>query len=239
MSENYNYQMGHAGAGTQARDIDQGLRKYMLRVYNFMASAVLLTGIVAMYVGNNPELVATLFSGGSSLLLMFAPLIFVMVLSFGINKLSTTAAQAIFWTFAAVMGLSISWIFLVYTGASVAQTFFITAGSFAGLSLYGYTTKKDLSAFGTFLVMGLIGLLIASLVNIFVASEGFSMIIAMGGVLIFAGLTAYDTQRIKHMYYEGDGSDTMTKKALMGALTLYLDFINLFMYLLRFLGNRE
>lgn len=241
MSNRYqsDYQMGHAGAGTQAREIDQGLRKYMLRVYNLMSSAVLLTGIVAYYVAANIQDFAFLYQGGTAWLVMLAPLAFILVLNFGINKLSATAAQGLFWAFAGVMGLSLSSIFLIYTGASIAQTFFVTAGAFAGLSLYGYTTKKDLTAFGTFLVMGLIGLLIASLVNMFMQSSALQFMISLAGVGIFAGLTAYDTQRIKHMYFEGDASDTMTKKATLGALSLYLDFINLFMYLLRFMGNRE
>jgi hypothetical protein len=170
---------------------------------------------------------------------MLAPLGFVMVLSFGINKLSTPAAQGIFWAFAAVMGMSISTIFFRFTDESIARIFFITAGAFAGLSLFGYTTKKDLSGFGTFLVMGLIGLIIASVVNIFLASSAMQFAISVIGVLIFAGLTAYDTQRIKNMYFQVAGSDFVGKAVVMGALSLYLDFINMFLFMLQLFGNRE
>lgn len=219
---------------------DAGLRKYMLSVYNYMASGVLLSGIVALLFANS-GMAAQVFAQGGALawILMLSPLGFVMVLSFGINKLSTTAAQGIFWAFAAVMGLSLSTIFLTYTGTSIARIFFITAGAFAGLSLFGYTTKKDLSGFGTFLVMGLIGLIIASVVNIFLASSVMQFVISILGVLIFAGLTAFDTQKIKNMYFHVAGSDFVGKSVVMGALTLYLDFINMFMFLLQLFGNRD
>jgi FtsH-binding integral membrane protein len=170
---------------------------------------------------------------------MFAPLAFVMVLSFGINRLSTGTAQLLYWAYAAVMGLSMSSIFLVYTGTSIAQTFFATAAAFAGLSLYGYTTKRDLSPMGTFLIMGVVGILIASLINMFVQSTAFSLAISILGVLIFAGLTAYDTQKIKSMYEQVAGTDMMGKTVIMGALNLYLDFINMFMFLLRLFGNQR
>ena len=219
---------------------DAGLRSYMLSVYNYMASGVLLTGIVALLFAQSGA--APQILGGPGILkyvIMLAPLAFVMVLSFGINRLSTLTAQLLFWAFAAVMGLSLASIFLVYTGSSIATTFFATAAAFAGLSLWGYTTKRDLSAFGTFLIMGVVGLLVASLINMFVRSTGLQLIISFVGVLLFAGLTAYDTQRIKSMYAQIAGSDMMAKTVIMGALSLYLDFINMFMFLLRFMGDRR
>lgn len=229
-----------ASAGRQDAVFDAGLRSYMLSVYNYMASGVLLTGIVASLFARSGA--AAQILGGPGILkyvIMLAPLAFVMVLSFGINKLSTVTAQLLFWGFAAVMGLSLASIFLVYTGTSIATTFFATAGAFAGLSLWGYTTKRDLSAFGTFLIMGVVGLLIASLINMFVQSTGLQLIISLVGVLLFAGLTAYDTQRIKSIYADVAGTDMMAKSVIMGALSLYLDFINMFMFLLRLMGNRR
>lgn len=232
-----------AGRMTHAQaydaSIDAGLRSYMLGVYNYMTAGVAITGLVAYFVSTQPALMQTLFGTGLSWIIMLAPLAFVLVLSFGINKLSASATQMLFWAFAAVMGLSLSTIFVTYTDASIARVFFISAGAFAGLSLYGYTTKRDLTGFGSFLVMGLIGIIIASIVNIFLASSALDFMISVIGVLVFAGLTAYDTQRIKSMYYEADSSEVMTKKSVMGALTLYLDFINLFLMLLRLFGNRD
>jgi len=227
------------GTATQSAEYDEGLRAYMLKVYNYMASAVLLTGIVAMMVSQNQDLMLSLFSGGTRWLVMLAPLAFVMVMSFGVHKMRSSTLQMIFWAFAATMGLSVSWIFVVYTDVSIARTFFITAASFGALSLYGYTTKKSLSGMGTFLFMGLIGIIIASIVNIFVASSMMSFIISVAGVLIFAGLTAYDTQRIKESYAMMASGEAVAKGAIMGAVNLYLDFVNLFMFLLHFLGNRE
>jgi FtsH-binding integral membrane protein len=225
-------------------DIDQGLRSYMLRVYNYMALALGVTGVFALGTATiaqgNPEVAQLLYGSPLRYVIMFAPLAFVLVLSFGINKLSFGAAQMTFWAFAAIMGVSISSIFLVYTGASITQTFFVTAASFGALSLYGYTTKRDLSAMGSFLIMGLFGLIIASIVNIFLASSAMHFAISVIGVLIFAGLTAWDTQRIKSMYdYVANDETMLGRTALMGALSLYLDFINMFMFLLSFLGNRE
>jgi len=170
---------------------------------------------------------------------MLAPLALVFYMSFRINSMSVSAAQTTFWVYAGLMGLSLSSIFLIYTGQSIVQTFFVTAASFGGLSLYGYTTKRDLSGMGSFLIMGLFGLIIASIVNIFLGSSALDFAISVIGVLIFAGLTAWDTQKIKEMYFEADGAEVAGRKAIMGALTLYLDFINLFLFLLRFLGNRE
>lgn len=226
-------------AQAEAAQIDVGLREYMLRVYNYMASGLALTGIVALLVASSPAMTQMIFGTPLKWVVMFAPLGFVFFMSFKIETMKASTAQTLFWVFAAVMGASMASIFLVFTGASIARTFFITAAAFAGLSLYGYTTKRDLSAFGTFLVMGLIGLVIASIVNIFVQSSMMHFVISAAGVLIFAGLTAWDTQRIKEMYWELDGGEVAKKKAVMGALALYLDFINLFMFLLQFLGVRR
>jgi hypothetical protein len=227
---------------TVGRDLayDAGLRAHMLSVYNYMTSGVLLTGIVALLFSRWEGAPAILFGPGIlKYLIMFAPLGFVLVLSFGINKLRTGTAQLLYWAFAVVMGVSLASIFFVYTEASIALTFFATAASFASLSLYGYTTKRDLSGMGTFLLMGLVGLIVASIINLFWMNDTFSLAIAAIGVLIFAGLTVYDTQRIKSLYFELAGSDFLGKAAIMGALTLYLDVINMFLFLLRFLGNRE
>jgi FtsH-binding integral membrane protein len=230
-------------AGTRDTAVDAGLRSYMLSVYNYMASGILLTGIVAMAFANSPYM-SILFNQvgrptGLGWVVMLAPLGFVLALSFGINKMQESTAKGLFWAYAAVMGLSLSTIFIVYTGASIATTFFSTAAAFAGLSLYGYTTKRDLSAFGTFLIMGVVGLIVASVINMFVQSSGLQLVISFAGVLLFAGLTAYDTQKIKSMYYQVQGSDMIGKTVIMGALTLYLDFINMFMFLLRFMGDRR
>jgi uncharacterized protein len=218
--------------------VDAGLRAHMLKVYNYMASGVLLTGIVAMLFANS-GMAAQVMATPLRWLIMLSPLAFILVMSFGIIKLSTGSLQAMFWAFATVMGLSMSTIFLVYTGQSIATTFFVTAVSFLGLSLFGYTTKKDLSAMGTFLIMGVVGLLVAMIVNIFLGSSTLQMVISFLGVLIFAGLTAYDTQRIKSEYLYFAGHESLGKLAIMGALSLYLDFVNMFQFLLSFLGNRE
>jgi uncharacterized protein len=238
MAETERNYLGRTAATTQVA-IDVGLREHMLRVYNYMASGIALTGIVAYLVANSPTMVQAIFGTPLQWVVMLAPLAFVMVLSFGIHRLSFFAAQALFWVFAAVMGASLASIFLVFTGASVARVFFITAGTFAAMSLYGYTTKTDLSKFGSFLFMGLIGIILASLVNLFVASSALQFAISVIGVLVFVGLTAYDTQRIKEIYLESDDAETTGKKALMGALSLYLDFINLFMMLMQLLGQRR
>jgi len=232
-----------ATVGVGEAAYDAGLRSYMLSVYNYMASGVLLTGIVALMFSmggvNSPA--AQLFMHGGILkwVVMLAPLGIVFFLGFRVHTLSLGTAKALYWAFAFVMGLSMSTIFLVYTGASIAQTFFATSAAFVGLSLYGYTTKRDLSAFGTFLIMGVVGLLIAILINIFLQSSVMSLVISAIGVLLFAGLTAYDTQKIKSMYYAVQGSDFVGKSAIMGALTLYLDFINMFTFLLQFMGDRR
>jgi len=222
---------------------DAGLRSYMLSVYNYMASGVLLTGIIALlfapYAGQ--VLVQPDGRGMSGLgwLVTLAPLGFVFAMSFGVNRMRTSTLQLLFWGFAAVMGLSMSTLFLVFTGVSIAQTFFATAAAYAGLSLYGYTTKRDLSGFGTFLIMGVVGILVAMLVNMFLQSTAMALAISAVGVLLFAGLTAYDTQRIKSMYFYVQGTEMAGKTVIMGALTLYLDFINMFQFLLSFMGNRR
>lgn len=222
---------------------DEGLRSYMLSIYNYMASGVLLTGVVAVLfaMGGADSLAARIFMqpGFLKYIVMFAPIGLVMWLSFGINKLSEGSAKAIFWVYAALMGASLSTIFLAYTGASIASTFFATAAGFGALSIYGYTTKRDLSGFGKFLLMGLVGLIIASVINIFTKSSAADLMISIIGVFLFAGLTVYDTQKIKNMYVQVQGTDFQGKAVVMGALTLYLDFINLFLFLLRFMGDRR
>lgn len=229
--------MDHAQAA--AAGIDVGLRSYMLRVYNYMCIGLALTGAVAFAASTSGELMNAIHGTALRWVVMLAPLGFVFFLSARIHSMKAATAQTLFWVYAGLMGLSLSYIFLAFTGESIVRVFFITSAAFAGLSLYGYTTKKDLSGFGTFLVMGVIGILIASVVNIFLESSALHFAISALGVLIFAGLTAYDTQRIKAIYAEGDHSETHEKKAIMGALTLYLDFINMFIFMLQFFGNRE
>jgi FtsH-binding integral membrane protein len=232
----------------QGLAVDAGLRQYMLRVYNYMASGLLLTGIFAYGATQVPAFLNLMYTagpGGSlsptifAYIIMLSPLAFILVLNFGIQKMQASTVQGLFWAFATLMGLSLTHIFIVYTGASVTRVFFITAGTFASMSLYGYTTKRDLSKFGSFLFMGLIGIVIASVVNIFMQSSAMAFVISVVGVLVFVGLTAHDTQNIKRMYVEGEHSETASKKAIMGALSLYLDFLNLFMMLLHLLGDRR
>jgi FtsH-binding integral membrane protein len=233
-----------ASVGVPRATRDVGLRSYMLSVYNYMASGVLLTGIVAMAFANS-SLIQLLFNaetGKPSILYwvaLFAPLGLVMWLQMGINRISAGTAKALFFAYAGLLGVSLSSLFLVYTGGSIAQTFFATAVAFLALSLYGYTTKKDLSGIGTFLIMGVVGLFVAMLINMFLRSPGMDMAISAIGVLLFAGLTAYDTQKIKSMYFGVGGTAMATKVAIIGALRLYLDFINMFLFLLRFTGSRR
>jgi FtsH-binding integral membrane protein len=230
------------GTAAGAAAIDVGLRAHMNKVYGLMSVGMALTGGVAWAVGTNETMVQAIFMTPMKWVVMFAPLVLVFVFSAMINKLSVAAAQLFFYVYAAVMGLSIAFIFAVYTSESIATTFLVTAIAFAGLSLYGYVTKRDLSGMGTFLMMGLIGLIVASVVNIFLASSALGFAISFIGVLIFAGLTAYDTQSIKNEYIEhARHADQawLGKSAIMGALRLYLDFLNMFMFLLQFLGNRE
>ena len=224
-----------------ARDV--GLRSYMLSVYNYMASGVLLTGIVAMLFAPYASQVLISANGrgmsGLGWIVTLSPLAIVFAMSYGASRMRTGTLQVLFWAFAALMGLSMSTLFLVYTGASIAQTFFATAAAYLGLSLYGYTTKRDLSGIGTFLIMGVVGLIVAMLINMFLQSSAMALAISAIGVLLFAGLTAYDTQRIKSMYAYVQGTDMAGKTVIMGALTLYLDFINMFQFLLSFMGNRR
>ncbi|MDG2001818.1 MAG: Bax inhibitor-1/YccA family protein [Novosphingobium sp.] len=217
---------------------DMGLRKHMLSIYNYMASGVLLSGIVALLMARS-GMAAAMMGSPLQWLVMLSPLAIVMAMSFGANRFGTGALQLMYWAFAILMGMSLSTIFLVYTGASIATTFFATAAAFAGLSLVGYTTKKDLSGMGSFLIMGLIGILVAMVINIFVQSSVMQLVISILGVLIFAGLTAYDTQRLKMQYHELAGTKFAGKAVILGALSLYLDFINMFQFLLYFMGSRE
>ncbi|MFT5439958.1 MAG: FtsH-binding integral membrane protein [Alphaproteobacteria bacterium] len=241
----------YAGSAASQAVFDEGLRAYMLRVYNYMASGLALTGIVAALIaqasiaeGPGGQLLMTefgqmLFTGMMRWVVMLAPLAFILVLSFGLHKMSFFTAQAVFWVFAGAMGISLATIFMIYTGTSIARVFFITAGTFAAMSLYGYTTKRDLTRFGSFLMMGLIGVIIASVVNMFLNSSALHFAISVIGVLVFVGLTAYDTQKIKNEYSEHHDHETSGKLALMGALHLYLDFINLFVLLLQLFGSRR
>jgi FtsH-binding integral membrane protein len=249
------YRTAQAGyASTSTAVLDEGLRAYMLRVYNWMSSGLVLTGLIAYAISHTAlmnafyPLVQTAsgaYVNQPSILAyaaIFAPLVFVLVLSFGVNKLSTTAAQALFWGFCAAMGASLTSIFLVYTQTSITEVFFITAGTFAGTSLYGYATKRDLTSMGSFLMMGLIGIMIAMVVNIFLHSPAVQFAISIIGVLLFVGLTAYDTQRIRTTYLQygaSYGVAMASKRSVYDALTLYLNFINLFMFLLQLFGQRN
>ena len=248
MANEFNRETVIQGRSAADAQIDEGLRSYMLRVYNYMTIGLALTGLVAYLVSSTPALLQLFYAQNAvgqiqptmlAYIAMFSPLAFILVLSFGIQRMSASTAQLVFWVFAAVMGLSMSHIFLTFTGASITRVFFITASTFAAMSLYGYTTKRDLSGLGSFLFMGLIGIILASIVNIFIGSTVMQFAISVIGVLVFVGLTAYDTQKIKEMYDELDGSEVAGKKAIMGALRLYLDFINLFMMLLHLFGNRD
>ncbi len=229
---------GTAGTGIGNAAVDQGLRSHMLKVYNYMASAVVLSGIIALLL-DYYDLNNQLFSSPLGWVVRFAPLAFLLVMSFGINKLSTFALQALFWTFAVVMGASLSQWLMIFSDASIAQTFMVTAVAFLSLSVWGYTTKKDLTGWGSFLIMGVVGLFVASIANIFMKSGTMQFVISALGVLIFAGLTAYDTQRIKSDYVHFAGHESLGKIAIMAALNLYLDFINMFQFLLSFLGSDD
>ena len=218
--------------------MDQGLRRYMLSIYNYMASGVLLSGIVALLFATS-GMAAQVMATPLRWVIALTPLAFVFAMSFGLNRMQESTLKLLFWLFSVSMGLSLSAIFLIYTGPSIATTFFATAGAFAALSLYGYTTKRNLSGMGSFLMMGLIGLIIAMLLNLWLQSGPLALAISAIGVLIFAGLTAWDTQRLRDTYYYVAGTDMMGKVVIMGALSLYLDFVNMFQFLLSFLGNRE
>jgi hypothetical protein len=245
-----NYATARSGYRTDQVTIDAGLRAYMIRVYNYMAAGVALTGLVAYFtfqaavtnVGGQLQLTAfghAIFQSPLMWVFVLAPLALVMVLSFGINRLAASTALLLFFVYAGLLGLSLASIFLVYTGESITRVFFISAASFGALSLWGYTTQRNLTGMGSFLFMGLIGIVIASLVNIFLASSGLAWAISVIGVLVFAGLTAYDTQSIKEMYSVNDDGTVAGRKAVMGALRLYLDFINLFLMMLRLFGDRR
>jgi len=235
-------------AGTRTAEIDAGLRAHMNKVYGTMSVGTFVTFLVAWAVGTSPALLsifrdpATLQPNILGWIAMFAPLIMVFAFGAAINRLSAAGAQLFFYVFASVMGLSMAWIFVAFTGYSIAQVFLVTSIAFAGLSLWGYTTKKDISGWGSFLIMGVIGILVASIINIFLGSPAIAFAVSILGVLIFAGLTAYDTQKIKGTYLQmahtGD-TEWLGKAAIMGALSLYLDFINMFMFLLQLFGNRE
>lgn len=236
-------------AQSEAVAFDAGLRGWMLKVYNYMTSALILTGVVAYFASGSQAFLNLMFTqganGASSMsifgwVIMLAPLGMALYLGARLHHMSVAKAQTLFWVYAGVMGLSLSFIFLAYTGESIARTFFITAATFGSMSLVGYTTKRDLTAFGSFLMMGVIGIIIASLVNLFVQSSMMSLIVSVVAVLVFTGLIAYDTQKLKEMYYSvGRSAEVAQKTAIMGALTLYLDFINLFVHLLRLIGDRR
>ena len=236
-----NYEYGwQTGAGRIDRTLfDEGLRQHMLRVYNYMGIGLVLTGLVAYIVGTTPALHVPIFSTPLKWVVMLAPLAFVLFFSFRMQTISAAGAQGMFWAFCAVMGLSMASIFLVFTGTSIARTFFIAAAMFGATSLYGYTTKRDLSQFGSFLIMGLIGVVIASLANLFLASSTLQFVVSIVGILVFVGLTAWDTQSIKEQYAESFDAESQQKLAVFGAFSLYLNFINIFQLLLNFTGQRE
>jgi FtsH-binding integral membrane protein len=236
---NYEYDW-QRGAATPDRVLfDEGLRQHMLRVYNYIGLGLVMTGLVAFTVGTTPALYVPIFSTPLKWVVMLAPLAFVLFFSFRMESMSASGAQTLFWAFCAVMGLSLASIFLVFTGTSIARTFFIAAAMFGATSLYGYTTKRDLSQFGSFLIMGLIGVVIASLVNLFLASSALQFAISVIGIVVFVGLTAWDTQSIKEQYAENFDAESKQKLAVFGAFSLYLNFINIFQLLLNFTGQRE
>jgi FtsH-binding integral membrane protein len=234
-----NRYMTQSPSAAAAADIDVGLRQYMLKVYNYMSVGLVVTGLIALLVSEHAEIFNAVTYSPLRWVVMFAPLGFALMFGFRIQQMRAATAEILYWAFAAVMGLSISYIFVLYTHASVARVFFITAGTFAGMSLYGYTTKRDLTSMGSFMVMGLFGLILAMLVNWFMQSAALSFAISLIGVVIFVGLTAWDTQKIKEMYSAGDAAEVSTKKAIYGAFQLYLDFLNLFLMLLRLMGSRR
>jgi len=238
MAENWSNNQTTQATEAKTQAVDEGLRIYMTKVYNYMGLGLLATAITA-YIGAASGVYVALAQTPLIWLVVLAPLGMVIYLSSRLHKMSASAAKTTFWIYAAMTGLSLSYVLLAFTGVSVVRTFLITAASFGALSLYGYTTKRDLSGMGSFLFMGLIGIILASIVNIFMQSPAMHFAISVIGVLLFAGLTAYDTQDIKRIYYAGDSRDIAEKKAIMGALRLYLDFINMFLFLLQFLGNRD
>ncbi len=238
MAEPFLHPRAATGWARQA-EFDEGLRRYMLRVFNYMALGLALTGIVAFLVGTTPSLYEPIFGTPLKWVVMLAPLAFVLLFSFRIQTMTAGGAQAMFWAFCAVMGLSLASVFLVFTGTSIARTFFIAASMFGATSLYGYTTRSDLTRFSSFLIMGLIGVVIAALVNIFLASSALQFAISVIGIVVFLGLTAWDTQTIKEQYAENFDSESRQKMAVWGAFSLYLNFVNIFQLLLNFTGERE
>ena len=239
MSNNFIRTSRSSFASSTNATYDVGLREYMLKVYNNMSIALAISGLVSFCVANSPSLMNAIFGTPLQWVVLLAPIGFVFFFGAKINKISASQAQTYLWIFAGLMGLSLAPIFLIYTGASIAKCFFITSSLFGAMSLYGYTTKKDLTAWGSFFMMGLIGVIIASLVNIFLKSSGLDFVISIIGAIIFTGLTAYDTQRIKSMYYQFSDGESISKAATMGALALYMDFINLFLTMLKFFGDRR
>ena len=242
MAENFNRGVWGGVSRGFAADrayVDEALRSYMLHVYNMMASGLLLSGIVAILTSQSPTLMHAIFGSGLGIVVMLAPLGILMAMSFGINRMSASTLQLLYWVFVASFGLSLSSIFIVYRLGSIGEVFFVTAATFGAMSLYGYTTKRDLTGFGSFLMMGLFGIVIASVVNLFLLNSMVSFVVSVLGVLIFTGLTAYDTQMIKAEFYQGGGTEIANKRAVMGAVRLYLDFLNLFLMLLRIMGDRR
>ncbi|MCE3255716.1 MAG: rane protein [Rickettsiaceae bacterium] len=239
MSNNFTRTNRSSLASSSTATYDIGLREYMLKVYNNMGIALAISGLIAFFVSSSPTLMQTIFGTPLAWVVMLAPLGFVFFFSYKISKISAATAQTYLWVFAGLMGVSLATIFVAYTTASVARCFFITASVFGAMSLYGYTTKKDLTGMGSFLMMGLLGVIIASLVNIFLKSSALDFMVSIISVIIFTGLTAYDTQRIKSMYYQFSDGESISKAATMGALSLYMDFINLFIMMLKFFGDRR
>jgi FtsH-binding integral membrane protein len=235
---NYGYGGARTGAASAAL-FDEGLRRHMLRIYNYMCLGLVVTGLVAYVVGTTPEISGPLFRSPLKWVVMLAPLAFVLFFSFKIQTMSAATAQTLFWAFCGVMGLSLGSIFLVFTGTSIARTFFIAAAMFGATSLYGYTTRRDLAQFGSFLMMGLIGVVIASLVNLFIGSSAIQFVVSVVGIIVFVGLTAWDTQSIKEQYAENFDADSQQKLAVFGAFSLYLNFINIFQLLLSLTGQRQ
>lgn len=236
----FNSKTSFASTASKTASFDSALRDYMVKVYQYMSIALCLSAVIAFLTASSPQLMSAIFGTPLQYVVMFAPLVFAIFFGFKFNAMSSQTAKNYLWIYSGLMGLSLATIFVIYTSTSIARVFFITASTFGAMSLYGYTTKKDLTSFGSFLIMGLIGLMIASIVNIFLKSSGLEFAISLIGVFIFIGLTAYDTQRIKQTYYHFAGHDEMVNKmAVMGALNLYMDFINLFIMLLRFFGERR
>jgi len=236
----YNSKTSFASSASRTSTFDSALRDYMVKVYQYMSIALAISGLVAFMVASSPALMQAIFGTPLAFVVMLAPLGFVIFFGFKLNSISAEKAKSFLWIYSALMGLSLATIFAVYTATSITRVFLITASTFGAMSIYGYTTKKDLTSFGSFLIMGLIGIMIASIINIFLKSSGLDFAISLLGVFIFIGLTAYDTQRIKQTYYHFAGNNEMVSKmAVMGALNLYMDFINLFIMLLRFFGERK